>query len=380
MFLPPLRAGTDVTPEPLEPPPIVPRETMTSSPMVPAPPVIPAAHDMGAGASRPIDKHDASATSKFDVASLSSSRIDASDMPPTSHAPGVLDPLGASDGVAERISGGRDSAPYLPPPPNDRGGVKLPGVAPIADRATASSGDDLAARFGASAASAAWSGDVAPGRERGTLQALVGTPRRIAIAAGALVVVIAVIVFAFGGDDATPSAAPGPDTSGATQPAGTRPDDTTGAKPDDTTGAKPDDTAANPDDTGASDTGAHDIGAQPDDTTAQNDDTAAQNDDTAAKPGDSSAKPGDTAAKPDDTAARPGDMPHAAATHHPDRTRPDATEPAPHPTQHAVKPATKRLSTKPALTKPTKPAVKKPAKKPAWDPNSLFPTKKKKKK
>jgi hypothetical protein len=105
----------------------------------------------------PVHKHDISTMSRFDAGSLSSSRTDASGLPPVQQpfasgpAPATevdLIPLGddietvaygekareilAADAAVagtRRPQDGRDSAPSLPPPPPAHGAPRLPGVA-----------------------------------------------------------------------------------------------------------------------------------------------------------------------------------------------------------------------------------------------------------
>ena len=373
VFLPPPRLGTDITPEPLEPPPIVtPSTSATASPITPAPPVLPgsvAGHGEAAGAraSHSIDRNDASATSKFDVASLSSSRIDASDVPAfgTSSSHEAIATADAAGFVPE----GRDSAPLLPPAPVSRGSIKLPGIASIAgDGGPApAAGDELAARFGATGAAGtapaashaevpatAWPGDPATGTTRGRLAALLQSPRRIAIAAGGLVIVIAVAVFAMRGGSTTPSAARPPAAPAAApvhEPVTTLPDETPNVPATEPTHELPDEAAA----------------------------AAATSADTDASAGaDASAVPGEGSADEATDAATD------AASHDPeaDRASPrtgKAVTPANKTaTKRAVKAPSRRIATKRPPKK--RAATKTTAKKPRWDPDTLFPTKRRKKK
>src|SRR5262249_25951129 len=101
---------------------------------------------------------------------------------------------------AEKPAGdARDSAPSLPPPP--RAPVKLPGVAQGAE--------SVAAKFAApnvfnagrppSATPDTWAGGSSTIAKPSLLKRLLASPKRMAIAAGGLVVIVAVIVFATGG-------------------------------------------------------------------------------------------------------------------------------------------------------------------------------------
>jgi eukaryotic-like serine/threonine-protein kinase len=282
-----------------------------------------------------VDKNDVSTTAKFDVASLSSSRTDVSGMPrapassaPVSSAASSADVLAAADAAADAESKRagtdgreRDSAPSLPPPPVARKSVKLPGVAQVPD-ANAEPGS-VAAKFAAtnvfntraktpSNMPESWPGGTASIRTPWSFARLVRSPKYIAMAAGALVLLVVVIVFATGGSK-QPTAAPALEKPKQVAPTPMEPANVTQPVPPE----------------------------EPTETTA----------------GSATTKP----AKP----TRPVQKPPAKVP--PKRV---ATQPAP--AKPAVKPATKpavKPATKPA-TKPAKPPAKK------WDPNTLFPTRK----
>lgn len=353
------------------------------------------------------DRNDVSAASRFDVASLSSSRTDVSglDTPiavtvtPTASDGFEVEVDGDGDGDDGAVAGladGRDSAPSLPPPPNTRKSIRLPGVAevpgddpddPVIDPprpALPRQQSGIAAMFGAPAALGpqphgvnaqpdAWATTSLRSSNGvgGAMRTLLGSRRRIAIIVGALALSVGVIVLATrGGNEAPPAAAPDKETH---EPRG---DEHEVMQPgtDDPTPSIESGTLDHPAVQPSAHEGDHEgaVGSEePADSLPDATDAHA----ATTKPGAATT----TTTKPAITTTKPA----VAPTNKPAPTeKPAATHTSPAMTKPAVtKPAvTKPATTKPAATKrpPAKhsPAKHPPTKKPSWDPNQLFPKKK----
>ena len=357
--------------------------------------------------------NEASATSRFDVASLSSSRTDASmlDVPigvagTPSDSFAAAEPASDDDGPD-----GRDSAPSLPPPPTTRKSIRLPGIAqlpgddaddPVIDPPQAVQPGSIAAKFAApalpharaktpSAMPEAWPGGSSAVNSPRALLALLRSPRRIAIVAGALVVLVAIVVFATRGSDTRPSAAPDnapvEPATGRTAAERATANTAEGATGEAATG----ETATGESATGEAATGEAATGEAATGEAATGEAATGEAVTGEAATGEAAtgeAATGETATGETATADAPSATNAPEGTQRPrsPTTKPAVTKTVKQPARPTTAPATKRTLTtkvKPS-TRPTarpaakakKPAKKAPAKKSAWDPNSLFPKKK----
>jgi serine/threonine protein kinase len=306
--------------------PVATKPEESKSEVTPLPPVLPKPPDAPktwslaelASIDKKVDKHDQSTTSKFDTASLSSSRTDASSLPvaaaPAAAAVAAADTAADADKAKRPGTDGRDSAPSLPPPPVGRKSVRLPGVAQVPEDESGGIAKKFGAPnvFGARAKTPSspesWPGGTASIKTPSLFARLVRSPKQLAMGAGALVLLVVVIVFATG-SKSTPSPAP--------------------AKPASVTPAP----------------------AEP----APIVEPPPVDDGSATEPGETANTDGSASVPP---------------------VKPAVKKPPPKrvATQPAVKP-----TTKPAVKPTTKPGVKPVTKKPPtkkWDPNTLFPSRK----